>query len=178
MTAPKYRSISIILTGVLLGFLVVLQSRSFGNVQNQIQRDSRANVFREIQILKTTNENLTDEIASLEDQLAKASDQELALKGIKDEIRNDKIIAGHVDTDSWTIDSGFTIYSHVDQVGGDHYGHAHAYLVQGTAGSVNPTWGATAATNSNVIAVFKPAAGGGGGGGRIRPSTLLTLGVQ
>lgn len=93
----KYHDLTIIITGILLGFLVVLQSRSFGGVQDKLARDSRANVFREIQILKTTNENLGEEIADLEVQLAKASDQELALKALQDEIAKDKIIAGHVD---------------------------------------------------------------------------------
>lgn len=93
----KYRDLTIIITGILLGFLVVLQARSFGGVQDRLARDSRANVFRELQILKNTNENLADEIVDLEDQLAKASDQEQALKALQDEIFKDRIIAGHVD---------------------------------------------------------------------------------
>ena len=93
----KYRDLTIIITGILLGFLVVLQARAFGDVQDRIARDSQANVFQEIQILKTTNENLGDEITDLEGQLAKASDQEQALNAIQDEIKNDKIIAGEVD---------------------------------------------------------------------------------
>ena len=93
----KYHDLTIIITGILLGFLVVLQSRSFGDVQDRISRDTRANAFREIQILKTTNENLQAEIGDLQDQLSKASNQELALKGIQDEIQKDKILAGQVD---------------------------------------------------------------------------------
>jgi len=92
----KYRDLTIIITGILLGFLVVLQARSFSNIQN-ITRDSQANVFQEIQILKTTNENLADEITNLENQLSKASNQEQALNSIQDEIQKDKIIAGQVD---------------------------------------------------------------------------------
>jgi len=92
----KYRNLTIIITGILLGFLVVLQARSFSSVQS-IARDSQANVFQEIQILKNTNENLSDEINDLEDQLAKASDQEQALKSIQDEIQKDKMIAGELD---------------------------------------------------------------------------------
>ncbi len=38
-----------------------------------------------------------DEITDLEDQLGKASNQEQALKAIQDEIKKDKIIAGHLD---------------------------------------------------------------------------------
>jgi uncharacterized protein YlxW (UPF0749 family) len=93
----KYRDLTIIVTGILLGFLVVLQARSFGNMQNSVARDSQANVFQEIEILKTTNENLNDEITDLEAQLAKASDQEQALNVMNDEIKKDQMIAGDVD---------------------------------------------------------------------------------
>lgn len=93
----KYRVLFIILTGVLLGFLVVLQTRSFGDVKDIIRRDSRADIFREIQILKNTNRDLEEAILLLETRFAQVSDQEEALKAIKDEIVRDKIIAGHVD---------------------------------------------------------------------------------
>ena len=92
----KYHDLTIIITGILLGFLVVLQTRSFGAVTDKVGRDSIANVFREIQILKNTDENLNDEILNLEDQLSKASNQEEALKAIKAEIEKDKMIAGAV----------------------------------------------------------------------------------
>lgn len=110
----KYRTITIILTGILLGFLFLLQVRSFGGVQNLISRDSRENVFREIQILKTTNENLQDEITDLEGQLAKASNQEEALKGIQDEINKDQVIAGHVNVTGPGI--GFTVKNNVQAI--------------------------------------------------------------
>jgi uncharacterized protein YlxW (UPF0749 family) len=93
----KYRDLTIIITGILLGFLVVLQARSFSDVQSTVSRDSQANVFQEIEILKTTNENLNDEITDLEAQLAKASDQEQALNAMNDEIKKDQMIAGDVD---------------------------------------------------------------------------------
>ncbi len=93
------RVVAITATGVLLGFLVILQSRSFRGVQDILARDSRANVFREIQILKTTNENLTDEIGDLEEQLNKASDRQQALNAVQDEIKKDRILAGEVDTE-------------------------------------------------------------------------------
>lgn len=92
----KYRDLTLIITGVLLGFLVVLQTRSFGTVQDNIARDNMANIFQEIQILKTTNENLSTEVSDLEDQLAQASNQEQALKGIQNEIQNDKMVAGAI----------------------------------------------------------------------------------
>ncbi len=93
----NHRTFALTSTGILLGFLVILQSRSFRDVQNIFTRDTRANVFREIQILKKTNENLGDEIHDLEIQLVKASDREQALNTIRDEIKKDRILAGHVD---------------------------------------------------------------------------------
>lgn len=94
----KARSFALILTGLLLGFLVILQSRSFRGVQDIIGRDTRANVFREIQILKETNENLDDEITNLEVQLTKASNRQQALDAVQEEIEKNRILAGHVDT--------------------------------------------------------------------------------
>jgi uncharacterized protein YlxW (UPF0749 family) len=91
------RQLSIIITSVLVGFLIVLQARSFTGVTDTIGRDTRADVFREIQILKNTNESLTDEIKDLEDQLAKTSNNEKALEDIKNEIEKYKIISGRVD---------------------------------------------------------------------------------
>ncbi len=93
----KYRALFIILTGVLLGFLVVLQTRSFGNVKDIIRRDSRTNIFHEIQILKNTNQNLRETVLELETRLAQVSNQEEALRAIKDEIIRDRIIGGGVD---------------------------------------------------------------------------------
>jgi len=90
------RQLSILITSILVGFLIVMQARSFTDVTAMIGRDTRADVFREIKILKTTNENLTDEISGLEDRLAKTSDNEKALQGIKDEIEKYKIFTGRV----------------------------------------------------------------------------------
>lgn len=95
----NYRNFAIIITGIFLGFLIILQSRSFRGVEDLFGRDTRANIFREIQILKTTDENLSDEIIDLEDQLTKASDRQQALNAIQDEIRKDRILVGHVDVD-------------------------------------------------------------------------------
>ena len=93
----KFRPIALTITGLLLGFLMVIQSRSFRDVQEIYGRDSRANIFREIQILKRTNENLADEIKDLERQLNKTSDQQQALNVVQEEIKKDRILAGHTD---------------------------------------------------------------------------------
>ena len=80
-----------------MGFLVVLQTRSFSDVKDIIHRDSRADIFREIQILKNTIRNLEEAISLLETRLEQVSDEGEALQAIGDEIVRDKIIAGHSD---------------------------------------------------------------------------------
>lgn len=89
--------LAIIFTAILLGFLVALQARVFSAFQGTVGRDTGANIFREIQILKDTNENLLEEIENLEGQLVQFSDRALALKAIQDEITKNQILAGHTD---------------------------------------------------------------------------------
>ena len=63
---------------------------------------------------------------------------------------------------SYTIDSGFTITDQAPTVAAQAYGGGIAYLIQGSAASVNPTW--TDSTSDGVhmavIETFKAAAGG------------------
>ncbi len=90
------RQLMILITSILVGFLIVMQARSYTDVTAMIGRDTRADIFREIKILKTTNENLNGEITDLEDQLNKTSDNEKALEGIKQEIAQYMMLTGQV----------------------------------------------------------------------------------
>jgi len=90
------RQFLILLTSILLGFLIIMQARSFTDVTAMIGRDTRADVFREIKILKSTNEKLGDEISDLEDQLIKTSDSGKALEGIAEEILKYRLLTGRV----------------------------------------------------------------------------------
>lgn len=67
-------------------------------------------------------------------------------------------------TGTASIDSGFTITDQQPAGTGTTEGGALAYLIQGTAGAVNPTWTATAGTQQKAAlnAWYLPAAGGGG----------------
>ncbi len=57
-----------------------------------------------------------------------------------------------------SINSGFTILDTVDYAPGVTFGCSIAYLIQSTAGAVNPTWSWTnSATTAAVIASFKAA---------------------
>lgn len=68
-------------------------------------------------------------------------------------------------SDSASINGGFSTPDQLQVAGGAAYGVAGAYLIQTSAAAANPTW--TWATGDNrqaVMAAFKPAAGGVGGG--------------
>lgn len=91
------RKSALMLLGAILGALLIVQSRSFKNVTDIISRDPSANIFREIQILKQTNDNLRDEIKDLSETLDQTKNRSTALQAIEKEINRDKILAGDID---------------------------------------------------------------------------------
>jgi uncharacterized protein YlxW (UPF0749 family) len=93
----KKNEVWILITAVLLGVLIMVQARSYEDVSDVISRNSRSDVFREIQILKTTNENLEDEISGLEDQLEKITNNQEALNSVREEIDKYMVLTGKVD---------------------------------------------------------------------------------
>jgi len=93
----KEREVSLLITSVVVGLLIAVQSRAFTDVSTVFGRDTRADAFRELQILKKSNEKLEDEISDLQSQLSKANDQEQSLKGIRDEIQKYQILTGRTD---------------------------------------------------------------------------------
>lgn len=97
MKKLKNNQLSILLTAVALGILIVVQARSYEEVSDVISRNTRSDVFREIQILKTTNETLGDEIDDLQEQLDKISNNQEALDSVKTEIEKYRILTGRVD---------------------------------------------------------------------------------
>lgn len=93
----RKRELSMLLTAVLLGFLIALQAQSFEDVGDVLNRNSRADVFREITILKDTNDDLRQEIEDLEDQLIKVSNNQDALASVREEISKYEALTGRVD---------------------------------------------------------------------------------
>ncbi|MBA4336565.1 hypothetical protein C0416_02200 [bacterium] len=87
----------LLITGIVLGFLVINQAKHFTNYVESIGRDSTENVFRRIQILKTSNDELKDEIETLEKQLTELTDQAKSFATIDNEIKKNEIIAGDID---------------------------------------------------------------------------------
>ncbi len=101
----------------------------------------------------------------------------LATGSITPSADNELIIAGLSVGGTITnlaINSGLSIVAQVGYVAAQHYGTALAYLAQGTAAAINPTWSWTTSRSSEAaIASFKAAAGGGS----FRISTPLSLGI-
>jgi len=89
--------VTLLITGLILGVLVMTQAKYFTNYVANVGRDSTENIFRKIQILKTSNDELEEEIISLELQFEELSTKAEALKSIDKEINKNKLIAGEVD---------------------------------------------------------------------------------
>jgi len=89
--------IGMIVIGLTVGVLFTMQARTYTDITTLYQRENKVNIFREIQVLKDSNDSLRDESNSIKEQLAKGFNKEEALKNIKAEIEKNMIIAGDVD---------------------------------------------------------------------------------
>lgn len=90
------RKIYILIIALLLGFFIIIQTRSFHDANELLVRDMDSNIFQEIHILKTKNEDLRKEIEELESTLARFTDQNLALEAIQDEIEKYEKLTGDI----------------------------------------------------------------------------------
>lgn len=84
----------ILITTLILGFFIAIQSRSFESVSNEFQRDVKSNIFQEIKILKEKNESLRKEAEDLEDNLNQFADQNSALSAVEAEIEKYTKLSG------------------------------------------------------------------------------------
>lgn len=83
---------------MLMGTLFGLQSKSFVESVSY-NRENQNNVFKEIQIVKESNDNLRLEVEDLELSLDNSTDQELALENIKKEIEKYNILLGNLEVE-------------------------------------------------------------------------------
>lgn len=81
-------------TSIFLGFLLVMQTKAFSNVNSILHRDNSSNVFQEIKLLKTKNSDLTKEIEELENTIDELKDQKSSLKAIDDQINKYRKLTG------------------------------------------------------------------------------------
>lgn len=94
ITPPKKHQLSILLTATLLGILIIIQSRSFQGFSDVLSRNSRTDIFHELQILKQTNDNLRSEVGSLEEQIDRLSNNQETLDAIRSEVEKYELLTG------------------------------------------------------------------------------------
>ncbi len=81
------RKIFIVGISAVLGFFIIMESRSLENVNEILLRDSQSNICEEIKILKEKNESLKKETLELESNIELLSDQNSALNVVEEEIK-------------------------------------------------------------------------------------------
>jgi len=74
-----------------------MQGKAFTGLNQAVRREARIDVFRELQILKNTNDNLEDEVTDLEDQVNKTSGQGDALAAVAKDIEKYQLVSGQKD---------------------------------------------------------------------------------
>lgn len=87
----------ILVIGITVGFLAILQWRSYENIRTLTIRGSESDIDHEIAILITTNQSLRDELTKLETQKSELNTSYLAYQRIKDNLSQSEILAGQVD---------------------------------------------------------------------------------
>lgn len=96
MSSKEYKQLKtlLLIVGTLCGFFIVLQFRSFENVENIVRDSDANNIFREIQVLKLTNDELKDEINELTLELNNLTDGHSFRESIRTALEKNRIIAG------------------------------------------------------------------------------------
>jgi uncharacterized protein YlxW (UPF0749 family) len=94
MKTDLTRGLLILGTGVLMGALFSFQSKSVSQANIYYNRESRISVFKEMQIVKKSNQNLGEQVTELQKELADSNDREQALENIQKEINKDEILTG------------------------------------------------------------------------------------
>jgi len=88
------RFLVLLLLGILMGVLFSSQSRSVAETQKAVDRENRVNIFKKIEILKNSNQDLRDQLDELKTELASNINKETAVANLNKEIEKYSIIAG------------------------------------------------------------------------------------
>lgn len=81
-------------TGLLMGVWIAFQLNAVNETNRIYNRESSLNIFKEIQIVKTSNRDLNEILVELEREFANTNDREKALEGLKSEISKYEKISG------------------------------------------------------------------------------------
>ena len=116
----KINQLSIMFTALLVGILIIVQAKSFTNVGDVINRNTRSDVFRELQVLKNTNKKLNLEIDELKQQIAEASNKKDSLDVIQKQIDKYLLLTGQADIQGSgikiVIDGNLKLFWFIDMV--------------------------------------------------------------
>jgi len=85
-----------VLTGLLLGYLIMSQAHSVEGINGIVDRDKGTNVFREMKIAYDKNKELEEEVTSLKGTFDQYSNRASYLQAVNEEIERYEIIAGLV----------------------------------------------------------------------------------
>lgn len=94
MNDKSLRAVFLLGTGLLMGGLFAFQSKSVGQANLSYNRESRISIFKEMQIVKKSNENLSEQMFELERELAAGDNKEKALENLKKEIEKYQLLSG------------------------------------------------------------------------------------
>lgn len=96
MNPKRYKQLKTLLVavGALCGFLIVIQFRSFREVESVVRDSNANNIFREVQVLKLTNDELRKEVTELATELENLTDGQSYRESISAALEKNRIIAG------------------------------------------------------------------------------------
>lgn len=92
----KNRQRGIFLTGILFGLLAVSQYLSFQRVTDIVARDRSANIFSEVQILKSTSDSLRAEVEELKTRFEASSNSWSLQEAVQKEMLQKQLFSGDI----------------------------------------------------------------------------------
>lgn len=81
-------------TGLLIGGLFAFQSKSVSQANLTYNRESRISIFKEMQIVKKSNQNLSEQMNELEREVLASDNREVALENLAREIEKYQLLSG------------------------------------------------------------------------------------
>ena len=81
-------------TGLLIGGLFAFQSKSVSQANLTYNRESRISIFKEMQIVKKSNQNLSEQLNELEREVLASDNREDALENLAREIEKYQLLSG------------------------------------------------------------------------------------
>jgi uncharacterized protein YlxW (UPF0749 family) len=140
--------------GIIVGFLGILQWRSYENIQSMTVRGSQSDIEHEIAILITTNQSLREELSNLKTQKVELNTDYLAYERVQENLNQAEVLAGGVAVEgegvSLTIQTAPTLAELTDLLNEISQLGAEAIAINGTR-LTNQTVGLSAYNEALVL---------------------------